>query len=157
MSLDLEFITKEDKPALLGFSNSDHEAGITAALIDLGYKVHAAHTYEEFVSRFGQIQYQLVVIEELFAATCPEENLSLRDLQEMPMNSRRHSVVFLIGESFQTLSPFQAFQQSVHAVINPTDIGLLSQLILKVNADNDVFLNSYRETLDRVAETGYSS
>jgi hypothetical protein len=49
----------------------------------------------------------------------------------------------------------QAFQQSVHAVINASELFLLKQLIEKAIADNSLFLHSYREAQSRVfaAET----
>ena len=43
----------------------------------------------------------------------------------------------------------QAFQQSVHAVINSSEIFLLKQLIEKAVADNDLFLHSFREVQTR--------
>jgi hypothetical protein len=61
------------------------------------------------------------------------------------MAQRRHSTVILFGNSFQTFTPMQAFQQSVHAVINPSESFLLKQLIEKAVADNSLFLHSYRE------------
>ena len=75
----------------------------------------------------------------LFAANNIGENLTLQALQQMPMNQRRHATVILFGESFQTFTPMQAFQQSVHAVINSSELFLLKQLIEKAVADNALF------------------
>jgi hypothetical protein len=61
------------------------------------------------------------------------------------MNQRRQATVILFGDSFQTFTPLQAFQQSVHAVINSSELFLLKQLIEKAVADNTLFLNSFRE------------
>ena len=68
----------------------------------------------------------------------------------MPMNQRRHATVILFGNSFQTFTPLQAFQQSVHAVINSSELFLLKQLIEKAVADNTLFLHSFREAQSRV-------
>ncbi|HSH94617.1 MAG TPA: hypothetical protein VK968_10770, partial [Roseimicrobium sp.] len=70
----------------------------------------------------------------------------------MPMMNRRHSTIILVGPSFQSLHPMQAFQQSVHAVVNPDEIANLAQIVQKVTADNDLFLNAYRETMMRLAQ-----
>jgi hypothetical protein len=43
----------------------------------------------------------------------------------------------------------QAFQQSVHAVINPSELFLLKQLIEKAVAENSLFLHSFREGQSR--------
>src|SRR5207247_9104074 len=106
----------------------------------LGSKVHTAATHGDFLIRFSQIQYQVVILEELFAANNIGENLTLQALQAMPMAQRRHATVILLGESFQTFTPMQAFQQSVHAVINSSELFLLKQLIETAIADNTIFL-----------------
>jgi hypothetical protein len=69
----------------------------------------------------------------------------------MSMSDRRHATVILLGNSFQTFAPMEAFQQSVHAVINASEIFMLKQLIEKAVAENALFLQSYREIQRRVA------
>src|SRR6059036_3979972 len=149
MSTKFEFVGTTDRPALLAFSTPEWlDAGRTA-LNELGYKVHTAATHGDFLIRFSQIHYQVVILEELFAANNIGENLTLQALQNMPMPQRRHATVILFGSSFQTFTPMQAFQQSVHAVINPSELFLLKQLIEKAVADNTLFLHSYREAQSR--------
>jgi hypothetical protein len=145
-----EFISTSDKPALLAFSSPEWLEAARTALTELGYKVHTAATHGDFLVRFSQIRYQVVIIEELFAANKPEENLTLKSIQVMPMNQRRHATVILFGDSFQTFTPLQAFQYSVHAVINSSELFLLKQLIEKAIADNTLFLHSFNETQTRV-------
>ena len=149
MADKFEFISATDKPALLAFSTPTWMDMAKQALIDLGYKVHTAATHSDFLIRFSQIRYQVVVIEELFAANDISENLTLQALQHMPMGQRRHATTILFGNSFQTFTPMQAFQQSVHAVINSSELFLLKQLIEKAVADNTLFLHSYREAQTR--------
>ena len=145
-----EFISTTDKPALLAFSTPEWLEAARTALMELGYKVHTAATHGDFLVRFSQIQYQVVVVEELFAANNLAENLTLKALQTMPMIQRRHSTIILFGDSFQTFTPLQALQQSVHAVINSSELFLLKQLVEKAIADNMLFLHSYRETQSRM-------
>jgi hypothetical protein len=150
MADKFDFISTSDKPALLAFSSPELLETARTALTELGYKVHTAATHGDFLIRFSQIRYQVVIVEELFAANNIDENLTLKALQTMPMNQRRHATVILLGDSFQTFTPLQAFQQSVHAVINTSELFLLKQLIEKAVADNDLFLHSFRETQTRV-------
>ncbi len=150
MSTRFDFISASDKPALLAFSTPEWLDAARTALVELGYKVHTAATHSDFVIRFSQVPYQVVIVEELFAANQIGENLTLKALQEMPMAQRRHATVILIGNSFQTFTPMQAFQQSVHAVISPSELFLLKQLIEKAIADNNLFLTTFRETQSRV-------
>lgn len=150
MSDKFEFIGTSDKPALLAFSTPEWMEAARVALEELGYKVHTAATHGDFLVRFTQARYQVTVIEERFAANDITENLTLQSVQKMPMSQRRHCTFVLFGESFQTFTPMQAFQQSVHAVINASELFLLKQLIEKTVADNNFFLNNYREAQTRV-------
>jgi hypothetical protein len=153
MSNKFDFIGTDDKPALLAFSTPEWLDAARSALEELGYKVHTAATHTDFLIRFSQVHYQVVILEELFAANSASENLTLRALQTMPMIQRRHATIILFGDSFQTFTPMQAFQQSVHAVISSSELFLLKQLIEKAVADNTLFLTSFREGLGRALST----
>jgi len=153
MSDKFEFISASDKPALLAFSTPEWLETTKVALEELGYKVHTAATHGDFLIRFSQARYQVVIVEECFAANTIEENLTLKELQTMQMNQRRHATVILFGDSFQTFTPMQAFQQSVHAVINSSELFLLKQLIEKAVADNTMFQHTLREVQQRVYST----
>jgi hypothetical protein len=154
MNNQFDFVSTTDKPALLAFSTPEWLETARSALAELGYKVHTAATHGDFQIRFSQIRYQVVIIEERFAANDITENLTLQSMQRMSMSQRRHSTVILIGDNFQTFTPMQAFQQSVHAVINSSELFLLKQLIEKTIADNELFLQTYNETMTRVHTTG---
>ena len=149
-----DFISTEDKPALIAFSTPEWLETAKAALTELGYKVHTAATHSDFLARFTQVHYQVIVIEELFGANTIEENLTLQALQNMPVNQRRHATVVLLGDSFQTFMPMEAFKQSVHAVINSAELFLLKQLVEKAVADNALFYYSFREVQNRLYTTG---
>jgi hypothetical protein len=145
-----DFISATDKPALLAFSTPEWLEAARSALTDLGYKVHTAATHGDFLVRFSQVRYQVVILEELFAANDISENVTLQALQAMSMGQRRHSTIILFGNSFQTFTPIEAFQHSVHAVINASELFLLPQLIEKAVADNTLFLHSFREAQARI-------
>ena len=150
MSIELDFLTASDKPALLGLSTPELQETAKTALEQLGFKVHTAVNHGEFLHKFAQVPYQLVVLEELFSATTPEENDSLRAIQRMSMSQRRQAVFILFGFNMATFNPMQAYQQGVHAVVNPSEMFLLIQLVQKAIADNDLFLHTYREAQRRL-------
>jgi hypothetical protein len=154
MNGSFDFISTEDKPALIAFSTPEWLDTVKAALTELGYKVHTAATHSDFLVRFSQVHYQVVVVEELFGANNIDENLTLKSLQAMPVNQRRHATTILLGDSFQTFMPMEAFKHSVHAVINSAEMFLLKQLVEKAVADNNFFLHSFREVQNRVYSSG---
>jgi hypothetical protein len=154
MNGSFDFVSTDDKPALIAFSSPEWLETAKTALMELGYKVHTAATHSDFLVRFGQVHYQLVVIEERFSGNTMEENLTLQALQTMPMSQRRHATIILLGESCQTFMPMEAFKHSVHAVINSGELFLLKQLVEKAVADNNLFQHSYRDVQSRIYNTG---
>ncbi len=154
MNGTFDFVSSNDKPALIAFSTPEWLEAVKQALTELGYKVHTAATHTDFLNRFSQARYQVVVIEQLFGANTPEENQTLLAIQNMPVSQRRHATMLLVGDAFQTFTPLEAFKHSVHAVINSSELFLLKQLVEKAVADNDTLLHSFREIQSRVLASG---
>lgn len=152
MGHEFEFLSASDKPALLGIGSLEWQARALAALDSLGFKVHAAQSADDFITRFTQVPYQVVIIEELFDAALVGENRALQYIQSASMNLRRHAAIILLGDSFQTLNTMQAFAQSVHAVVAGTDLDSLDKIIAKVVADNDLFLTAFRQVQEQIAK-----
>ena len=152
MAIDLDFLNPSYKPALLALSADDVITACKDILRELNYKVLVATSHEDFSARFNNIQFQVVIIEEDFAGSSPDGNVTLRSLQRMFMHQRRHATIILLGHRFQTLHAMQAFAESVHAVVNWADLGSLSQIVQQVVAENTLFLNVFREAQLRVGQ-----
>lgn len=152
MALEFDFLSPTDKPALLAVSNPEILAIVREALTQMDYKVHTADSHENFMERFGQVQYQVVVMEDVFGGSTPEENVTFQTLQGMSMSLRRHATVILIGGGLQTMSAMQAFQMSVHAVVNRNDVGQIMPIMIQVVNDNTLFLNTFRDVQLRLAQ-----
>jgi hypothetical protein len=150
MAIDLDFLNPSYKPALLALSAQDVITACKDILRELNYKVLVAASHEDFTARFNNIQFQVVILEEDFASHTAGGNLTLRTLQRLPMQQRRHATIVLLGHNFQTLHTLQAYAHSVHAVVNWADLGSLSQIIQQVVAENTLFLNVFREAQLRV-------
>ena len=63
---------------MIAFSTPEWLEAAKTALQELGYKVHTAATHSDFLMRFSQVHYQVVIIEELFGANTIEENSRFR-------------------------------------------------------------------------------
>jgi hypothetical protein len=151
MGANFDFLTTTDKPALIALSTPEWQELARAALTELGYKVHTAATHGDFIANFAQVPYQVVIIEECFAADTITDNRSLGFLMNAQMQLRRHTAVVLVGDSFTSFNQLQAFQMGVNLVVNRSEMLLLIQFIQKAVADNDMFLHGYRETQRRIA------
>jgi DNA-binding NtrC family response regulator len=154
MADTFDFLSPTDQPALLGVSTLEWLGKARGALTELKYKIHTASNQEDFIARFNRTHYQVVLIEESFAVGAPEENGALALLQRMVMGQRRHAVVVLIGHQFATLDRLQAFQQSVHAVVNPRELDQFREIVQQVVADNELFMQSFTEAMVQITTWG---
>jgi DNA-binding NtrC family response regulator len=150
MALELEILSPDDKPALIALNAPDYTEYSRGVLGQLGYKVHATETTDDFLRRFSQFQYHVVLIDENFGNT--PGNPGLTTIQQMPMAQRRHATIILAGDTFETLNALQAFQQSVHAVVNRADFDKLQLIVQQVMNDNSVFLHVFRDVQANLAE-----
>ncbi len=152
MPLDLEILAPGDRPILLGVSSKDVLDYAEGVFDQMGYKVHSAATHDEFLERYGRVQYEIVFLEDSFGGVPWTQNKALTTLQSMPMNLRRHSTVMLFSDTLETLNPMQAFHQSVHAIVNRVDLDKLLLVVQQVVNDNLTFLNVYRDVQTRIAQ-----
>ncbi|MGP8200178.1 MAG: hypothetical protein ACLQU4_11830 [Limisphaerales bacterium] len=151
---EFEFIGPNDEPALLAITSPEALNTAKAVLIELGYKVHVVDTHPQFETRYNQVNYQVVIIEETFAGGNLLENPSLRMVQELTMSQRRYATIFLIGPTFESLNTLQAFTQSVHCVLNFSELSMLKEVVQKTIAENDLFLSTFRDVQRRVYQKG---
>ena len=63
MTTRLKIFTTDDKPALLCLSTPLFEETVASALIELGHKVNAVHSHNEFTAEFFRVPYQIVMID----------------------------------------------------------------------------------------------
>ncbi len=147
---DFDIIGPNDEPALVAVSTPEVIAIVKPALAEIGYKVHMAEHFEQFETRYSQINYRVVVIEEFFAGSDSLVNPTLQMVQDLPMPLRRHAVFFLIGQTMETLNALQAFAASVHCMINYAELHMFPDLVRKTVTENDMFLTTYRDTQRRV-------
>jgi hypothetical protein len=147
---EYDIIGPGDQAALLAISTPEVMSAVKTALAEMGYKVHEVENHDQFDVRYHQFNYHVVVIEENFAVGDSMVNYALRMIQELPMSQRRHATFFLIGPNMETLNTMQAFTQSVHCVINYAELPMLSDLVQKTVAENDMFLSTFREVQRRV-------
>ncbi|MBG88338.1 MAG: hypothetical protein CMO80_15750 [Verrucomicrobiales bacterium] len=148
---EYEYISPADKPALMAVSSMETLANVQTICLELGYKVHVASNHKDWFKRFNAINYELVIVEELFAVAAIESNAVLCSIQVMPMNKRRHCVFVLVGDNYPTMNPLVAWQNSVHAVVARNDLSSLGQIVSKTVNENDAFLKTCRDVQDEIA------
>lgn len=147
---DNEIVEIGDKTALI-CDDGPMADGLKGTLQELGFKCHTAETSDRAIERTKYTPYDVIVVAENFAGSTLETNGVLQYLAPLPMAQRRNFFVVAVGDSFRTLDAMQAYAQSVHLVVNPTDISNLGAILKKGLADFELFYRVYKSVL---VETG---
>ena len=148
--MSTEIVEVGDKTALICDDGGALES-LKSALEEAGFKCHTAETPERAIERMKYTPYDAITIDQNFGGSTLETNSVLAYLAQLPMAQRRNSFVILVGDAFRTLDAMQAYAQSVHLVVNPSDLSNLGVILKKSLVDFEMFYRVYRTVL---AETG---
>jgi hypothetical protein len=121
-------------------------------LKDLGFKIHFASDEDDAIERLRYTQYNCVIVQEDMAGKPLEMNEVMIYLATLSMVQRRNIFVCLLGESFRTLDAIQAFAQSAHVVVNPSDLPHLTAILKKSLAEYERTYRIYRIVVDSMGE-----
>src|SRR5262245_58959029 len=146
-----EFFELGDKTALICGDPATTDVA-KSTLREMGFKFHTAETPELAIERIRYTSYDCIIVHENFAGSSLRSNAVLNYLVPLPMAQRRYWFTCLVGPSFKTLDAMQAFTQSVHVVINPTDLPNLGPILKKGFAEFESLYHTYKETLAMVGE-----
>ena len=149
-SEDNEIVEIGDKTALI-CDDGPLANDLKATLQELGFKCHTAEAADRAIERMKYTAYDVIAVAENFAGSTLETNGVIQYLAPLPMAQRRNSYVVAVGDSFRTLDAMQAYANSIHLVVNPTDVPNLGAILKKGLADFELFYRVYRSVL---AETG---
>jgi CheY-like chemotaxis protein len=153
MSTAQDFFDIGDKTALICDDSANLDR-LKTTIEELGYKTHSAETSERAIERMKYTAYDLITVTETLAGSNLETNGVLRYLGPLPMAQRRNSFILLVGESFRTLDAMQAYTQSVHLVVNPSDLINLGPVLKKGLTEFAAFYRVYNEVLSASGEGG---
>ena len=148
--MSTEIVEVGDKTALICDDGPALES-LKSTLEETGFKCHTAETPERAIERMKYTPYDVILIDQNFGGSTLETNSVMTYLAPLPMAQRRNSFVVIIGDAFRTLDAMQAYAQSVHLVVNPSDLSNLGVILKKSLTDFERFYRVYRTAL---AETG---
>ncbi|CAB5094373.1 hypothetical protein D3OALGA1CA_5372 [Olavius algarvensis associated proteobacterium Delta 3] len=142
-----DFLEEGAETALLCESEPDIRAKIREALGALGYQVREAKTPVDALKQMRFHVFDVVVLNEMFGTSDPDENNVLRFLDRLGMVVRRNIFVALITERFRTNDHMMAFAKSANVVVNKKNINDFQSIVKKGVADSVAFYRVYREAM----------
>src|SRR5438876_5671418 len=146
-----DFFDLGDKTSLVCADSATTDVA-KATLRELGFKCHTAETAELAIERMRYNNYDCIIVHENFAGSSLRSNSVLNYLAPLPMALWRYSFVCLVGPSLKTLDALQAFTQSVHITLNPTDLPNLGPILKKSLAEFEQLYRAYKATVAAVGE-----
>jgi predicted Zn finger-like uncharacterized protein len=142
-----DFLEEGTETALVCENEPDLRAKIREGLEGLGYQTREPKTPIEALKQMRFHTFDVIVLDELFGTTDPEENNVLRFLERMPMEERRNIYLALITERFRSSDHMAAFNKSVNIVINRSNINDIGPILKRGVAENVVFYRVYKESM----------
>jgi predicted Zn finger-like uncharacterized protein len=142
-----DFVEEEGRTALVCESVADNKKALTAALDLMEYHITEAENVRDALTKMRYHNYDLVLLNEHFDSTNPDENGVLVFLERQPMSVRRDTFVALISSRFRTMDNMMAFNKSVNVILNTESIADTEKILKRAIADNDLFYRVYRDAL----------
>ncbi len=147
-----DFVDEEGKTALICESDPSIREKISADIKLLGYMITEAATAKDALKSMRFHNYEVVVMNECFDATAPDENTVLRYLESLSMTVRRDMFVALVTERFRSMDNMAAFNKSVNLVINTKNIDDARAIIKRGISENTAFYRVFRESMQKAGK-----
>ncbi|MGD0283063.1 MAG: hypothetical protein ABSB95_11950 [Dissulfurispiraceae bacterium] len=149
---ETEEFEEESRSALVCEDNAEFKSAISTALEGLKYSIEFASGVEDTFEKLKFNQYGLIILNERFGGSAPENNAVHTFLKTMPMSTRRRIFLALIGKDFKTADNMTAFVTSSNIVVNEKDMSNLKSILKKSVADNDQFYKVFMESLVKMGK-----
>ncbi|MCF8144304.1 MAG: zinc-ribbon domain-containing protein [Deltaproteobacteria bacterium] len=147
----LDSYEEGDKLALLMTADDLRLETMKAALDALGYNTIRAENTREAVSKMRFLNFDLVILSDLFDNIRLQQSPILQYLNHLSMSVRRKMFVVLMSDTFRTMDPMSAFAMSANLVANWKDLGRFSNILARAVSEN---ANFYKVFMDTLRETG---
>jgi hypothetical protein len=125
---------------------------ITDALKAINFNVIESLKVKEALKNLNFHTFNLVVVDENFAAGHDGVNYILKYLESLSMAIRRKIFVVLVSANFATMDYMYTYNKSVNLIINKEDIGQIGMIIKKETDENEYFYHVFKKFYHKYVE-----
>ncbi|MCF8067274.1 MAG: zinc-ribbon domain-containing protein [Desulfobacterales bacterium] len=147
-----DFLEEGMKTALICEQDPELRAKISAAVKKMGYHTTEPDAVKDALKQMRFHVFDLIVLNELFGTSNPNENHIHRYIEQLGMVTRRHIYVSLLTKKFRTMDNMAAFNKSVNQIINLKNIDEFEKILTHGISDNERF---YKPLMEALAATGH--
>jgi DNA-binding NtrC family response regulator len=147
-----DFVGRGGKTALVCEPDPALREKINDRLRAKGYQITLPATARDALKAMRFHIFDVVVINELFDTTDPQNNDILQYLESTVMSIRRRFLVALVSDRYRTKDNMAAFNRSVNIIINRNSIDDIGEIIEQGVADHRAFYLVFQETLRKMGK-----
>jgi predicted Zn finger-like uncharacterized protein len=147
-----DFVEEEGKTALVCEPDPVLKKTIVSTLGNMEYHITDAKDARDAVTNMRYHVYELILVNESFDTSNPDQNGVLSYLERLSMPIRRNIFVAMVTSRFRTLDNMMAFNKSVNMVVNIKNINDLEKILTGGITENDFFYRVYKDTLKKLGE-----
>ncbi|MBW2170850.1 MAG: zinc-ribbon domain-containing protein [Deltaproteobacteria bacterium] len=147
-----EFLEEGVETALICEQDEAVSDKIRSALESMDYNITEAPSTRDALKYMRFHTFDLVVLDEAFDGGDPDSNYVLNYLGQIPMNTRRHAFIVLVGSNFRTGDNMIAFHESANLVLHHDNLDDFERILKQSLADNQEFYRVLNESLKKVGK-----
>lgn len=142
-----DFVEEEGKTALVCETDPKVKAPILESLNLMEYHITEVENSRSALKKMRYHIYDVVVVNEAFDASSPDQNVVLIYLERLNMSTRRNIFVALLSGRFRTMDNMIALQKSVDIVVNTKNIADVGKILSRGVTDKDFFYRAFKDAL----------
>lgn len=148
-----DFLEEGTKTALICEPDPAFRNRIRDVVQGMEYHTTEPKNAREALKQMRFHEFDMVVINEMYDTTDPDQNNLLRYLSRLEMAVRRNMFVALITERFRTGDNMAAFNRSVNTVINTGHMENLDKVLNQGVKEYEAFYKVFKEAMVKTGRT----
>ncbi len=145
-----DFLEEEAKTAIVCENDPKVLKAILPVLDIMEYSTSVAESLRDALRKMKYHTYDMVLVNETFDNSAPENNGILIYLEHMLMEVRRNIFVGLLTRRYRTMDNMAAFLRSVNITINLADVDKIDRILSRGINEYELFYAIYKESAKKL-------
>jgi len=142
-----EFIEDEGKTAMICEADPEVKKQIKPILDFMEYHITEINDSRDAIKKLRYNSYHMIIVNENFDTSDPDNNGVLIYLARLPMMIRRNIFVAMLSDRYRTMDHMMSLNKSVNMIINLTNLNEMERILKHGTSDTDFFYRIYQESL----------
>lgn len=115
-----------------------------------GYHLTEVQSAVDALKKIRVHTFDLVIVNERFEGSEPDDNPVVGYLERMMMEDRRPTFLVLLTERFRTMDNLAAFKYSVNLVVNLKQMDIFGKILERALPEREAFYRAFKEVHGRL-------